>query len=40
MDELDLDQVTKFRNQLMNMGSTKNLKLSRLRSFFGSQMDR
>ncbi len=40
MDELDLEQVTKFRNQLKNMGSTKNLKLSRLRSFFTFCMDR
>jgi hypothetical protein len=40
MDELDLEQVTKFRNQLSNKGSVKNIKLSRLRSFFAFCMDR
>ena len=40
MDELGLEQVTKFRNQLSNKGSVKNVKLSRLRSFFAFCMDR
>jgi site-specific recombinase XerD len=40
MDELGLEQVTKFRNQLSNKGSVKNIKLSRLRSFFAFCMDR
>jgi site-specific recombinase XerD len=32
--ELDLEQITKFRNSLRNKGTVKNRKLSRLRSFF------
>jgi len=38
--EMDLDQVTNFRNQLTNVGTVKNRKLSRLRTFFAFCMDR
>jgi integrase/recombinase XerD len=40
VDEIGLEQVTKFRNQLSNKGSVKNAKLSRLRSFFAFCLDR
>jgi site-specific recombinase XerD len=32
--DLDLEEVTKFRNSLTNRGTVKNRKISRLRSFF------
>jgi integrase/recombinase XerD len=38
--ELDLDQVTQFRNQLANKGTVKNRKVSRLRNFFEFCQDR
>jgi site-specific recombinase XerD len=37
---MNLDQVTTFRNQLTNVGTVKNRKLSRLRTFFAFCMDR
>ena len=40
VDELTLELVTKFRNSLHNLGTVKNRKLSRLRSFFEFCLDR
>jgi len=40
INEIGLEQITKFRNQLKNKASVKNRKLSRLRTFLAFCLDR